>query len=205
MKSRIGRFSLAGILVVSVAVGVAAYPPAVGILGKSPNCLSCHVNNGSWVDGPDLVIDIVDKDKQTSLKQKDGSFLLSARRGQAITVLTIIGYRTSDQDQIPYRNAWLYTDPKQIESPSLSKFPPGWESNLPMACRLVGDKSESYPDAHVTVLPMTIRPDDSAADGSVTLQIMLTKGESVKGKPKEGMQGSYFERILHLKVVWNRP
>jgi len=29
----------------------------------------------------------------------------------------------------------------------------------------------------------------------------LTKGESVKGKPREGMQGSYFERTLYLKVI----
>ncbi|OGC90431.1 MAG: hypothetical protein A2W25_13550 [candidate division Zixibacteria bacterium RBG_16_53_22] len=201
MKSKTKHFTLAGILVAAIAVGVAAYPPAVGILGESPNCLSCHINNGSWVDGPDLIIDIVNKDTKTSLKQKDGSFLLSAKRGQALTVLTVIGYKTSDEGQIPYRNAWLYTDPGLIESSSLSKFPPGWESNLPMACRLVGDKSESYPDAHVTVLPMTIRPSDSAADGFVTLQVMLTKGESVKGKPKEGMQGNYFERILHLRVV----
>jgi hypothetical protein len=119
----------------------------------------------------------------------------------AVTVLTVIGYKTPDKNLIPYRNAWLYTDPARIESSSLSKLSPGWETNLPMACRLVGDKSESYPDAHVTVLPMTVRPTDSAVDGSVALQIMLTKGESIKGKPKGGMQGSYFERTLYLKVI----
>ena len=201
MKSKTLNFALAGILVATLAVGVVAYPPAVGILGKSPNCLSCHVDNGKWTEGSDLIIDIIDKDTKTSLKQKDGTFILSAKRGQAVTVLTVIGYKTSDENQVPYRNAWLYIDPAQIESTSLSKLPPGWETNLPMACRLVGDKSESYPDAHVTVLPMTIRPSDSAVDGSVALQIMLTKGESVKGKPKEGMQGSYFERTLYLKAI----
>lgn len=201
MKSKTKHLFLTGILVAAIVADVTAYPPAVGILGKSPNCLSCHVNNGSWVDGPDLIIDIIDKDSKTSLKQKDGSFLLSAKRGQAVTVLTVIGYETSDGNQVPYRNAWLYIDPDQIESSSLSKFPPSWESNLPMACRLVGDKSESYPDANITVLPMTIRPTDSAVDGFVSLQIMLTKGESVKGKPKEGMQASYFERTLYLKVI----
>jgi hypothetical protein len=30
---------------------------------------------------------------------------------------------------------------------------------------------------------------------------MLTKGESVKGKPKEGMIGSYFERKVTLKIM----
>ena len=193
--------SVAAITIFLATITGLAYPPAVGILGKSPNCLSCHVDNGKWTDGSDLVIDIIDKASQTSLKQKDGTFLLAAKRGQAVTVLTIIGYKTSDENQIPYRNAWLYIDPGQIESSLLSKFPPGWETNLPMACRLVGDKSESYPDAHVTVLPMTIRPSDSAVNGSVALQIMLTKGESIKGKPKEGMQGSYFKRTLYLKVI----
>jgi hypothetical protein len=201
MKLKTRYLTLTGIFVAVFAVGVAAYPPAVGILGKSPNCLSCHVDNGKWTDGPDLIIDIIDKDTKTSLKQKDGTFLLAAKRGQAATVLTVIGYKTSDENQIPYRNAWLYIDPGQIESSLLSKFPPGWETNLPMACRLVGDKSESYPDAHVTALPMTIRPSDSAVDGSVALQIMLTRGESIKGKPKEGMQGNYFEKTLYLKVI----
>jgi len=193
--------SVAAIIIFLAAISGLAYPPAVGILGKSPNCLSCHVDNGGWVDGPDLIIDIIEKDTEVSLRQPDGSFLLTARRGIAVTVLTVIGYKTSDNKLIPYRNAWLYTDPDRIESSSLSKLPPGWETNLPMACRLVGDKSESYPDAHVTVLPMTIRPSDSAVDGSVTLQIMLTKGESIKGKPNEGMQGSYFERTLYLNVI----
>jgi len=195
---------LIGAAVVTIflaAISGLAYPPAVGILGKSPNCLSCHVNNGSWVDGPDLIVDIIEKDTKASLRQPDGSFLLAAKRGQAVTVLTVIGYKTSDKNLIPYRNAWLYIDPERIESSALSKLPPGWETNLPMACRLVGDRSESYPDAHVTVLPMTIRPSDSAVDGFVTLQIMLTKGESIKGNPKEGMQGSYFEKTLYLKVI----
>jgi hypothetical protein len=30
---------------------------------------------------------------------------------------------------------------------------------------------------------------------------MLTRGESVKGKAKEGMKGNYFERIIRLKVL----
>jgi len=201
MKLRIKHLTFAGILVAVCAVGAAAYPPAVGILGKSPNCLSCHVDDGGWVDGPDLIIDIIEKETKASLRQSDDSFLLTAKRGMAVTVLTVIGYKTPDKNLIPYRNAWLYTDPARIESSSLSKLPPGWETNLPMACRLVGDKSESYPDAHVTVLPMTVRPTDSAVDGSVALQIMLTKGESIKGKPKGGMQGSYFERTLYLKVI----
>ena len=38
-------------------------------------------------------------------------------------------------------------------------------------------------------------------DAELTLQVMLTKGESVKGKAKEGMMGSYFERNVRLKVI----
>jgi hypothetical protein len=30
---------------------------------------------------------------------------------------------------------------------------------------------------------------------------MLTKGESVKGKPKEGMIGNYFTRIVKVRVL----
>ena len=195
------RFLVITILTVTVlGSALSAYPPAVGILGKSQNCLSCHVNNGDWVDGPDLVIDILDKNTNTSLKQPDGSFLLAVKRGQTATVLTVIGYRTTDEKLIPYRNAWLFVDTARISASSLSKFASGWEVNLPMACRLVGDKLDGYPDAHLTVLPMTVRPTDAAGDGTVTLQVMLTKGESVKGKAREGMIGSYFERTLRLKV-----
>ena len=37
-----------------------AYPPAVGIIGKSKNCLACHVNNGPWRDEGSTIIDILD-------------------------------------------------------------------------------------------------------------------------------------------------
>ena len=197
------KFTILIVTTVVIAVSMTgnAYPPAVGILGKAQNCLDCHLNNGGWVDGPELIIDIVDKKTKSSLKQPDGSFLLTAKRGQAVTVLTVIGYETADENLIPYRHGWLYVDPERINTSALSKFPAGWEVNLPMACRIVGDKLDSYPDAHGTVLPMTVRPTDSASDGTVTLQVMLTKGETVKGNPKKGMVGSYFKRVLRLNVV----
>ena len=82
----------------------------------------------------------------------------------------------------------------------MSKFAAGWEVNLPMACRLVGDKLDSYPGAKGTILPLSVRPTDAASDATITLQVMLTSGKTVKGKANEGMVGNYFERILHLKV-----
>lgn len=69
-----------------------------------------------------------------------------------------------------------------------------------MACRIVGDKLEGFDGAKITVLPMTIRPTDAAQDAEVILLVMLTKGESVKGKPREGLIGNYFERKVKLKV-----
>ena len=33
------------------------------------------------------------------------------------------------------------------------------------------------------------------------LQVMLTKGESVKGNAQKGMLGSYFEKKVILKVI----
>src|SRR5688572_16686461 len=55
---------------------VYAYPPGVGILSNSKNCMSCHVNNGPWKDNENLIIDILDKETKTSLRQPDGSFLI---------------------------------------------------------------------------------------------------------------------------------
>ena len=55
---------------------VFAYPPAVGILGTSKNCLSCHVNNGPWKDNGTPIIDIIDKETLESFKRTDGSFLI---------------------------------------------------------------------------------------------------------------------------------
>jgi hypothetical protein len=178
-----------------------AYPPAVGILGKVKNCLACHASNGPWKNDEKTIIDIIDKESKKSFKQPDSSFLIEVKRGERKTVLTVIGRSKNDKEDTPYRNAWLYIDPKTIASTSLSKFAPGWDVNLPMSCRVVGDNLEGFEGAKVTVLPMTIRPTDAAQDAELTLQVMLTKGESVKGKPKEGMIGSYFERRVKLKVT----
>ena len=178
-----------------------ASPPAVGILSKSRNCLACHANNGPWKDDENTVIDIIHMDSKKSFKQADGTFLVEVRRNELKTVRTVIGRRKETTGTAPYRNAWLYIDPKTIESISLSKFAPGWDVNLPGSCRIVGDNIEGYEGGTISVLPMTIRPTDAARDAEVMLQVMLTRGESVKGKGKEGLLGSYFERSVKLRVL----
>lgn len=177
-----------------------AYPPAVGILGTAKNCLACHVDNGPWKDDARTIVDILEQESKHSLRQPDGNFLIEAKRGQARTVLTVIG-RTSGDELAPHRNAWLYVDPKTIGTKTLSKFAPGWDVNLPMSCRIAGDALPGREGAKLTVLPMTIRPTDAAQDAKVVLQVMLTEGESIKGNPREGMIGNYFERQVLLRVV----
>ena len=177
-----------------------AYPPSVGILSNSKNCMSCHSNNGPWKDDIKLIIDILDMDTKKSLKQPDGSFLIEIKRWEQKTLLTVIGHKRDKSLAVPYRNAWLYIDPQTIGTQSLSKFAPNWDVNLPMACRVVGDKLLGYEDAYITSLPMTIQPLNNAKNAELQLQVMLTKGESVKGKAQEGMSGNYFERKLKLVV-----
>lgn len=184
---------------VSVSTGL-AYPPAVGILGKSKSCISCHVNNGPWTDEQKTIIDIVDKETMKSLRRSDGTFLLEIKRGQQKTVLTVVGRTEDDNAPSPFRNAWTYVDPTRIETNSISKFAPGWAVNLQMSCRLVGDQLPGFKGAKITVLPMTIQPLDDARDAELQLQVMLTKGESVKGDARVGMLGNYFERKVTLKV-----
>ena len=178
-----------------------AYPPAVGILSNSKNCMSCHVNNGPWKEDSKNIIDILDRETKKSLKQPDGSFLIEAKRWEQKTVLTVIGRKKDNTVASPYRNAWLYIDPTTIGTHSLSKFAPDWDVNLPMSCRLVGDRLPGYEDADITSLPMTIQPLSNAKDAELQLQVMLTKGESVKGNTKEGMAGNYFEKKVILKVI----
>lgn len=178
-----------------------AYPPAVGIIGKSENCLDCHVNNGPWTDEDNTIIDILDKKTKKSLYQEDGSFMIDVQRGRIRSVITVIGRKQGDRVEAPYRNAWVYVDKTRIQSDSLSKFAPGWSVNLPMACRIVGDELEGYEGAWITALPMSLRPGDDAQAAELTLQVMLTKGESVKGKADERMKGNYFERLVRLKVT----
>ncbi len=178
-----------------------AYPPAVCMLSDARSCLSCHVNNGPWVNDEKTIIDILDKETKKSLKQSDGTFLIEARKNENKTVLTIIGRTKDNSIDKPYRNAWLYIDTSTIAKNTLSKFAPGWEVNLQMACRLVGDKLSGFDDANITSLPMTIKPLDDAKDAELQLQVMLTSGESVKGDPSKGMIGNYFERIVKLKVI----
>jgi len=177
-----------------------AYPPGVGILSKSKNCLACHANNGPWTDDGKTIIDIIEKDSRRSFRQTDGTFLIQIKRHELLTVRTVIGYRKNGT-VAPNRNGWIYVDPSTIESSSLSKFAPAWEVNLQASCRLVGDKLEGFEDSDISVLPMTIRPSDSARDAQIVLQGMLTRGESVKGKGKEGMVGNYFERKVTLRVL----
>ena len=177
-----------------------AYPPAVGILSNSKNCMSCHSNNGPWKEDNKLIIDILDMDTKKSLKQPNGSFLIEIERWEQKTVLTVIGHKRDNSVAVPYRNDWLYIDPQTIGTYSLSKFAPDWDVNLPMACRVVGDKLLGYEDAYITSLPMTIQPLNNAKNAELQLQVMLTKGESVKGNAQEGMSGNYFERKVKLVV-----
>jgi hypothetical protein len=175
-----------------------AYPPAVGILSNSTNCLSCHINNGPWNDDK-TIVDIIDKATGKSLKGADGNFVIDVQRNQTKTFLTVIGRHKNDGES-PYRNAWIYVDPTTIGTTALSKFAPGWETNLQLSCRVVGDNLEFYKEANISALPMTIRPSDAARDAELQLQVMLTKGESVKGKATEGMKGNYLERKVKLIV-----
>lgn len=187
-------------LLVLCTVKAFSYPPAVGILGNSPNCLTCHVSNGPWAEDEFLIVDILEKETKKSLMQADGTFLIEVSRNETRTVLTVIGRKAGDGAEAPYRHAWLYVDPQTIGNAALSKFPPGWEVNLPMACRIVGDSADAYPGARLTVLPMSIHPTETAQNGSLTLQVMLTKGDAVKGKAKEGIMGNYHEREVTLFV-----
>jgi hypothetical protein len=183
-------------------VGAAyAYPPAVGILSNSKNCISCHVNNGPWKDDGKTIIDILDRETKKSFKQPDGSFLIEIKRGEQKTVLTVIGNIKDNSIAAPYRNAWLYIDPTTIGTNSLSKFAPGWDVNLSISCRLVGDNLPGYENADITSLPMTIQPTSIAEDAEIQLQVMLTKGEGVKGNAQEGMVGNYFEKRVLLIVI----
>lgn len=177
-----------------------AYPPAVGILGKSSSCTSCHVSNGPWRDDQGTIIDVLDATTKKTLRQEDGTFRLDVPRGEVRTVLTVVGRRKGEPSP-PKRNAWLYVDPAQIETSAFSKFAPGWDVNLPMSCRLVGDATDAYPGAHVTVLPMSIRPGDAARDAEIELQVMLTAGDAAKPKDKDSLVSSYFVRKVKLHVV----
>lgn len=141
---------------------------------------------------------MLDATTNKSLRTSDGWFRIDVPRGDARTVLTAIG-RAKGDSKAPRRNAWLYVDPSQVESSALSKFAAGWDVNLPMSCRIVGDTLPGYDGAALTVLPMTVRPTDAARDAEVELQVMLTAGEA--GKGKEGLIANYFLRRVLLKVL----
>lgn len=177
-----------------------AYPPGVGILSTSTNCLSCHNSNGPWKDDEDSFIDILDKTTLKSLRQPDGSFLIEAGRYEIKTVLTVIGRKKNKNKAAPIRNAWLYIDSTTIGNHSLSKFAPGWDVNLPMSCRVVGDQLQGYENFDITSLPMSVQPLNHAGNATLQLQVMMTAGESIKGNAKLGMMGNYFQRKVLLKV-----
>lgn len=178
-----------------------AYPPGVGILTNSRNCLSCHANNGPWKDDANNIIDIIDKESRKSLKQADGSFLIETKRYEAKTVYTVIGRKNIEGIIAPGKTAWIYIDTSSIGKSSLSKFAPNWEVNLQLSCRITGDKMLNYEQSTITSLPMTIRPLSTAKDESITLQVMLSKGNAEKNNANNSMRGNYFERIVKLKIT----
>lgn len=178
-----------------------AYPPAVGVTSSSRNCKSCHADTGPWGDDASLIVDILDARTKASTRQSDGTFLIVIPRGESHRYLTVIGRSAADTLTPPQRNGWAYVDPTQIGQPSLSKFAPGWEIDLPMSCRRVGDTLSVQQDNHVTIVPMTIRPLADAKSGEVELQLMLTSGDSVKNKPNEGLVANYHERRIRLEVT----
>lgn len=188
------------LLALAVAGPALAYPPGVGILTPKRNCAACHPANGPWADESKTIIDVLDAETKKSLKAPGGEFVIEVQRNQARTVLTVIG-RVKGEAKPPRRNGWLYIDPKQIDVPTLSKFAPGWDVNLPASCRVVGDKVEAWPDAALTTLPMTIRPSDAARDADLELHFMLSSGESVKGKPEQGIVSNSGVRKVVLKVL----
>lgn len=160
--------------------------------------MSCHVSNGPWIDERKLTIELLDKETLKSLRQSDGSFLIEVKRGQPKTILTVIGRVKDDEAPAPYRNAWTYIDPTRIESNSLSKFAPGWAVNLQMSCRLVGDGLPGFGGAKISALPMTLQPLDDAKGAELQVQVMLTKGESIKAEPKKGM-------LVYRTGSWSGP
>ena len=186
--------------ILGVAQLASAYPPGVGILTKNRSCGSCHISNGPWTDEARTIIDVVDGQTHKSLRAPDGVFRLEVPRGETRTVLTVIGRQKGDS-RPPRRNAWLYVDPTQIGTSALSKFAAGWDVNLPMSCRIVGDKLEGYEEAQLTVLPMTVRPTDAARDAEIELQVMLTAGEAVKGSGTQGLISNLAVRKVSLKVL----
>ncbi len=189
-----------GVVLVASTVAV-AYPPAVGIAGKSPSCAVCHADTGPWGDESSTIVDVLDGNTRESLRQPDGRFLLRVPRGQIRTVITVIGRIADDEAPPPTRNAWIYVDPARIGTSSFGKFAPGWDVTLPLSCRIVGDKVPEYPGAAVTALPMRIRPGDTAQDTELELQVMLTTGESTKGNPDEWLIANYVLRKLVVEVT----
>jgi len=177
-----------------------AYPPAVGIMSNAKNCLACHSDNGQWKDEHQTIIDVVDKSSKKSLLQSDGSFLIEVKRNEVVDILTVIGRSADDKADEPYRNAFLYIDPTTIGTTSLSKFAPGWNMNLSMSCRLVGDKLEGYERAKITVVSSSIRPTNEARDAELSLQVLLTKGGTEKGNAL-GVISNYYEKKVKLKVI----
>lgn len=194
------RISSTIIVLASLASAVLAYPPVVSIMGMGTRCVDCHLDNGPWIEDELLVIDILDKETKQSLGQSDGTFLVEVPRNASKTVLCIIGRLAEDPNPPPFRNGWIFFDPKMLDQPALSKFPPGWEVNATYGCRLVGDKLDLYPDATLTVTSMTIRPSDKAEDGILTWMLGLTVGDPPKGKPTEGMLGNFYEYQVKLRI-----
>jgi hypothetical protein len=187
--------------VLSAAPAAHAYPPGVGILTAHRDCLGCHAQSGTWSEGRHTIVDILDAETRRSLRSRDGRFVIEVPRGERKTVITLIGRAAGDPAPPAERHAWLFVAPSQIGTSSLSKFAPGWDVDLSMACRVVGDTAPEYPGARLTALPMTIRPGDAAGESELELQMMLVSGDGTKGSALQGLTTNYLVRRVRLRVI----
>lgn len=194
MAKRIFITIIATAFVFALARSIMSYPTAP-IVGRQTSCLNCHKNTGPWTDEAKTIIEMLDSQTGESLKQKDGSFLITVKRNEIKTVQVVFGV-TGDVEKAPECISWCFVDPieQKQSSDASNKFAPHWEVNAQYGGRFVGDKVKGYETHKIVASTMSLRPTEKAKDGKLVLQVLFPIAF-------RGLDGNYFEKQVTLKLI----
>lgn len=194
MARRILIAAIVTALTWALARSLLSYPTAP-IVGRNTTCLNCHKNTGPWQDEAKAIIEILDPQTGQSLKQKDGSFLIAAKRNEVKSVQMVFGV-TGDTEKVPECISWCLVDPVEQRqgSDASNKFAPHWEVNAQYGGRFVGDKVKGYEAHKVVASTMSLRATEKAKDGALVLQVLFPVAF-------RGLDGNYFEKKVTLKIT----
>lgn len=163
--------------------------------GRQKNCISCHLNTGTWTDSSQFYFDILDPTTFQSYREPDGTFTVWFKKGQFQQVMAVFGYDTTLTNP-PTHASWLFVNPRdlQVAESYNNKFARNWDVNCTYGGKIIREQFPALPGKKVATFVMTICPRPAAENEMVQMQIWLSDSTNP-------FIGNYYQRIVHLWLL----